>query len=161
MPASGSKAGMIAVSVGLLVIGLVAGYFIGKSGSSPVAYPTAIPSVASSLTYSNQDYGFEFQYSEKVGNNLAVEIKDGLLNDETLIGFYNPAPAKNLTTRTVAGKKAYYDVSGDAGGVSYQWLVPLDRAHYVQIAIFGEGDGIDTLANQSFPQILSTFKFTN
>src|SRR3989344_3246277 len=79
MPAQSSKAGMVAVSVGLLLIGLVAGYFAwnGKMNNttSPTATPTASASASSTptvaatpidtsawKTYRDMKYSFSLRY---------------------------------------------------------------------------------------------------
>lgn len=54
IPAQDSKSGMIAVSVGLLIVGLVAGYAIGKSGESDVE-------VSDWQTYTNTVYHVSVQ----------------------------------------------------------------------------------------------------
>ena len=70
MPMQSSKAGMIATAVGVLVVGLVVGFLIGKGGSDKqVAVTTATPTFsnmpdnkAAWKTYINTEYGFEFKY---------------------------------------------------------------------------------------------------
>lgn len=52
METTNSKAGMIGLSVGLLIVGLVVGYLLGTSGSSDVAYQTPMPSVSVSPSVS-------------------------------------------------------------------------------------------------------------
>ena len=46
MPAHSSKAGMIGLAVAMLVIGLVAGYYLGSGKSGDVVYQTATPTVS-------------------------------------------------------------------------------------------------------------------
>ena len=66
MPTSGSKAGLIAGAVALLVVGGIVGYVMGKGGSKPVASETSTltptPSVSSTTSssrkYINISYGF-------------------------------------------------------------------------------------------------------
>lgn len=61
-----SKAGMVALALILLIVGLVAGYFIGKGGTNPVAYESATPTTSSEMigwkTYRDPVYKYEFSY---------------------------------------------------------------------------------------------------
>ncbi|MDO8584272.1 MAG: hypothetical protein Q7R83_03790 [bacterium] len=87
MPAQSGKGGMIAVSVGLLVVGLIGGYFIGKSGTSPVVYQTATPTASSEITgwktYQNNQFGFTIQYPP--GGKVNDSIEQGTTNGDVRI----------------------------------------------------------------------------
>ena len=88
MPAHSGKAGMIAMSVGLLLIGLVAGYALGKTGTSNVASQTATPTISITVSPMNTSewkmydsvYGFKIFYpptwtsSEAGSNETSVNL---------------------------------------------------------------------------------------
>ena len=91
--AHSGKGGMIGISVALLIVGLVAGYLIGHSGSKPVAYQSATPTASTSNweTYTNTKYGFEIQYpitakvnSENIQSDSNVNFK---LSDNLSLGI--------------------------------------------------------------------------
>src|SRR5690242_18410789 len=95
-PAQTPKAGMIAMSIGLLVIGLIAGYFIGKGMSSTnIAYQTATPTAPSEIagwkTYQNNQFGFTIQYPP--GGKITDSIEQGTTNGDVRI---NGQQAGNL-----------------------------------------------------------------
>jgi len=120
-PVSDSKVGMIVVSVGLLVVGLIAGYVIGKSGSGDVVYqtatptapattsPTSSPSIPSSWkTYISQ-HGYEFRYpaewtlQEGMKNEFTGVTPVTITNQDKRMEFYVEFPASYLMEPSVGG----------------------------------------------------------
>ncbi|OGN29079.1 MAG: hypothetical protein A3A33_00285 [Candidatus Yanofskybacteria bacterium RIFCSPLOWO2_01_FULL_49_25] len=75
MPTHSSKASMIGLAVAMLVIGLVAGYYLGNSKSGDVTYQTVSPTVTATPNniagpdmpapkYTNTEHEFEFRYPD-------------------------------------------------------------------------------------------------
>src|SRR3989344_7376501 len=68
MPAHSSKAGMIGLAVAMLVIGLVAGYYLGIDNKTAMQIVSVSPSASATpdttgwKTYRNNEDGFEILY---------------------------------------------------------------------------------------------------
>ena len=178
--AGNAKIGMIALSVGLLVIGLLTGYFIGKGGGqNRMVYQSTTPiaSINSSAmpsdwkTYRNYEYGFEIQYlGMLISDDNYIRMQNySPATDELLLnpgeyylemGLSDPACTKSLSDILITKNgdttfyRGYDEEGGDAGGIRFGLCANMGNRWIMATVTEANKDGL--LGNQ----ILSTFKFT-
>ena len=174
LPVEGSKSNAIAPAVGLLIVGLVGGYMIGRGGiSSDVVYQSASPMASKSewKTYTNTQYGFEIQYLGsleedrgyiRMQNYVATDDIGGLKpgeyyreigqSDATCKDYMSEIKVTKVGDTTIY--RGYGEEGGDPGGIRFAFCA--NKGDRWVGATTTEADIDGALANKIF----STFKFT-
>ena len=184
-PAPHSKIGFIAISISLLLIGLVAGYFAGKQELNPVAEQTATPTPSPTelQTYRDEEYGFEFQYPEKF-KRMDHDEDNGLLfeSDEGHFWITGEENSANLDAEGVqekyqredsygyqyqesfpeiAGVKSFKQGRYDLGVIEYYTIPAYYFFTFSFEFNFPQDSAKATRIQQEIRTILSTFHFIN
>lgn len=185
-PASSPKYGLIVGVILLFVVGGVLGYFVGKGDSDPVVGQTATPSASTSAsidpmpgwtTYSNVQYGFEFQYP--MGESLSTQDRkqdpnipfEYLVRIETgghsfftvRIGGHDDDVCRETPRSTgkitINGIQMIKITCPEINGFVTEVYNPEGRNNF-RISLSYRDDG-NVGAQEMVEQILSTFRFTN
>ena len=172
MPVHSGKRGMIGVSIGLLVVGLVGGYLIGQTlKSEDIVQQTATPAASEWKTYSNSQYGFEIQYLGTLEEDQGYIRMQNYAADDSVYGlepgeYYleigpSDTSCQDRMTEIKVSKigdmtmyHGYGEEGGDAGGIRFVFCA--NKGDRWVGGTVTEANLEGTLANQ----IISTFKFT-
>lgn len=176
---SSSKASMIAVSVVLLVIGLVAGYFIGKGGSGSVASPTTTPTASPTVATDTSDWktlvaqksGYQLMYPPEWGQALIEDYYHSdyitdinsrftiLVHTVPTVDQIECGPnTSSIGSITIAGQVTDMCRPTDAQGKGVDYEATIARVfstERVDVYTFSCMAPFETCG-----QVLSTFKFT-